>query len=712
MTLDAPTAIGYAPMNRLAGYVPKKELPDFTVIDLETTDTDTFNSDLLAVGIGKTVHKPEEGMKVAQELLASEGIVVAHTNFDLRDLLLRGLTMNPKLQFHDLKVLAFMNGDQQQELDAGTLAKKYLGRSMQKPIHSLKSRVMYDLKKGMGVVEEVDCSSCEGSGEGDGPKGKCRKCKGTKVLTDIPIEDVPWPEMEAYNLQDLREETELYEIIRDQLVEKGFWDKFFLAEEAPLSRILIEMEVAGLPIDEEGARAFLEDADEERQRLAKELQEETGVFNFNLKSGDQVAAYLYEELPEFKLEAEVVGLSQMAGPQRSEERIEHARKLLPGNVTVERAGTKYAYGTQRVEGLGLKPPRKKKTREGKMPKRAPIDAENLILLHGKHPWVIKYLRWKSLQTLCSNYLEQWVESMQEGRLHGRYDQARTETGRIASREPNLQAIPVAMDFNVRTLFCAPMMIGDYSGLDARVAAHFSEDPLMLEIYRDNLDLYGTLAANAWGGPATKENENRGLMKILMLSAQYGSQAKSIGDKIRISGLGDEYANKAEKLLRDMEETLSRMFEWRREIEMQALHDGYVATITGRKRYLPDLYSDEWWRRARAERQCVASMVQGTSADIVRRAMLAIRQEVDPDEARIILQVHDEILFERGPAWNDESFDKIVDLAEKGHERDFHAENGEVLPGFPLLIPMKFGSKLADTWDDKGEAGARGYRRRH
>lgn len=651
--------------------------PDFTVIDLETTNIDTFNSDLLAVGIGDTVHKPEEGLKVAQELLSTEGIVVAHTNFDLRDLLLRGLTMNPKLQFHDLKVCAFLNGDQQQELDAATLAKKYLGIKMHKPIFQYKKRVMFHAATG-----------------------------------DMPIEDVPWREMEEYNLQDLEVERQLYEIIREQLQEKGFWNKFLLAEEAPLSRILIEMEVAGLPIDEEGTREFLKDADEERQRLAGELAEDTGVLGFNLKSGDQVAAYLYEELPEFKLKEEVPGLKSLAGAAKSQERMDIAVGILPDNVTVEKAGTLYAYGTQRVEGLGLKPPRIKKSREGKKPKRPPIDAENLILMHGKVPWVIKYLRWKSLQTLCANYLEQWVDAMHGGRLHGRYDQARTETGRIASREPNLQAIPVAMDFNVRTLFRAPMMIGDYSGLDARVAAHFSEDPLMLEIYRDDLDLYGTLAANAWGGPASRENENRGLMKILMLSAQYGAQAKSIGDKIRISGLGDKYAAKSEKLLREMEETLPRMFAWRQEIEREAMNNGFVTTITGRRRYLPDLYSDEWWRRTRAERQCVASMVQGTSADIVRRAMLAIRQGVDPDEARIILQVHDEILFERGPAWNDESFDKIVDLAEKGHERDFHAENGQVLPGFPLLIPMKFGSKLAETWDDKGEAGARGYRRRH
>lgn len=117
------------------------------------------------------------------------------------------------------------------------------------------------------------------------------------------------------------------------------------------------------------------------------------------------------------------------------------------------------------------------------------------------------------------------------------------------------------------------------------------------------------------------------------------------------------------------------------------------------------------RLVRTERQCVASMVQGTSADIVRRAMLAIRQAIEPSEAKMILQVHDEILFERGPAWTDETFERIVDLAENAHEQDFMAESGDVLPGFPLKIPMRFDAGLGDSWNEKDAEGARSYRRR-
>lgn len=153
-----------------------------------------------------------------------------------------------------------------------------------------------------------------------------------------------------------------------------------------------------------------------------------------------------------------------------------------------------------------------------------------------------------------------------------------------------------------------------------------------------------------------------------------------------------------------------MFEWREEVLREAMANGYVTTITGRRRFLPELYSDEWWKRTRAERQCVASMVQGTSADIVRRAMVKVRREIDPEAARIILQVHDEILWERGPAWTDDTFDQIVDICETAHEHDFYVpETGETIPGFPLLIPMNFSAGLGVDWNEKDAAGARSYR---
>lgn len=668
-------------------------MDNFTVIDIETTGDSPWKDELLAVGIGKEVLMPDLGMQRVREVLTDPAsLVVAHTNYDLRWLILAGAPFVDGVRYHDTKVMAFML-DHDQELGLDPLCQRYLGKKLLKPIRQVKGQIMMECSLGL-----------------------------------VPIKEVPWAEMKEYNQQDIDVTAELYLELKARLQASGQWD-MFLEEEAPFSTILVEMEVAGMPMDWEGLQKLLEGAREERDELGASLMAETGVIGFNLNSGDAVANFLYDELPTFKVQMEVPELAHLkpggkngkcrlcggrlspatkpGAPRehidtdlepclgRTNLREDAIRKMLPSNLKVDRIGNKYVYGHQTVDGRGLAPPKIRRAK-GKMPKRPKIDAETLSLRYGHDPWVANYLRWKSLQTLCRNYLEQWVDAYHDGRIHGRFDQARTETGRVASRDPNLQAIPVTMEWNVRTLFAAPLMIGDYSGLDARVAAHFCEDPLMLDIFRNNRDLYGTLAANAWGGPADKSNENRNLMKILFLSAQYGAAAGSIGDKIRISGLGDEFAKKSPKLLQDLEETLPTLFAWREEVLKEAQARGYITTLSGRRRYLPDLYSDEWYPRSRAERQCVASMVQGTSADIVRRCMIEARRQIPLSAAKMILQVHDEILWELGPDWEDGMFDQLVHICETAHN-------------FDLNVPMKFDASLGTSWDEKDAQGARSYR---
>lgn len=678
----------------------------FTVVDIETTGDMPWRHELVAVGVGSKVHKPAAGRKAVAKLFQTDGIAVAHSNYDLRWMVLDGAPLGERLRYHDTKVMAFMLDQTQGELALDDLAGKYLGiTDVKKPITRREpkdgpKRILYNLHKGFGLWEDAWLQKYIEKLPED-----YRYLKDAKAGI-IPIEGVPWEEMVAYNGQDLEVTAELYIKLRQLLRDTGQWEQYFIAEEAPLSRLLIEMEVAGMPIDVKGTQAALDVYDAERQEKAKELVAATGApHGFSLTSGDDVAAFLYDELPAFKVQIEVPALASL----KPAERIAVVEQMIPDGVIVDRIGTKYVYGREIVEGRGLKPP-KTKMKKGKEPKRPPVDAENLVLLYGGDPWIDKYLRWKSLNTLCTNYLEVWVDVAHNGRLHGRFDQARAETGRIASRDPNLQAIPVSGQDSIRHLFAAPMMIGDYSGLDARVAAHFSGDPIMLEIFRNDMDLYGTLASEAWGGPADKTNANRSLMKILMLSAQYGAQAGSIGDKIRISGLGDKYARQSGKLLRNLEETLGVMFEWREGVLRDAQAVGYIETITGRKRFLPELYSNEWWKRTRAERQCVASMVQGTSADIVRRAMIRVRQTVPPEAALMILQVHDEILWQRGKAWKKSTFDTIKDICDNGHEWPlFVPETGETLPGFALQVPMKFSAGLGESWEEKDAQGARSYR---
>jgi DNA polymerase-1 len=166
----------------------------------------------------------------------------------------------------------------------------------------------------------------------------------------------------------------------------------------------------------------------------------------------------------------------------------------------------------------------------------------------------------------------------------------------------------------------------------------------------------------------------------------------------VAGLRGYTARKADALLRDLHNTVPRLFEWRDEVIEEARSLGYVVTLAGRKRHLSDIGSAEWKKMAKAERQAVNSKVQGSAADVVRRAMLEARTLVDPAAARIILQVHDEVIWERGPEWTHGTLDALRTICETAH-------------GFELHVPLTFECAIVDSWAGKGgsagqvEAGA-------
>ena len=199
-----------------------------------------------------------------------------------------------------------------------------------------------------------------------------------------------------------------------------------------------------------------------------------------------------------------------------EAKLSAVESIAPRNVRVTRVGRDYAYGFVLLDGLGLKPPRRGKQQKTSRPS---VSGKTLAVLYGDNPWIAEYVEWKKKDKLAG-YLRDWIARVHEGRLYGRFDQSGTITGRLAAREPNLQQ--VATDSEVRGLFRGDLVVGDYGGLEVRISAHFSLEPVMLDVFRSGGDLYGTLAARAWGGAADKMNEGRGLMKVLMLASQYGA----------------------------------------------------------------------------------------------------------------------------------------------------------------------------------------------
>ena len=622
---------------------------DFQVLDIETSASMPWDGELVAVGLGTEVLKPDEGRQSTRRAMLSDAPLVCHTNYDLRWMLLDGGELGDDVHFHDTKVMAWML-DASQELALDALAARYLGYTPPKLISKSGGVIYFDSKIAGGKVR---------------------------------IEEAPWSDMEAYNRSDIETTAELYVTLRTLLQEQGLWD-YFLEEEAPFSRLLVEMEQEGLPFNKEKCAEMHARAVVKRDALRVALVDQVGDPDFNPGSPDQLARYLYDDTFTAKAKIEIPRLTGMT----AERKLAAVQSIAPAGVIIDKVGRDYAYGKRVLDGRGLRAPKLDKYAKTDRPT---TNAKTLAVMHGDDPWVSQYLEWKKLQTLTGTFLEKWMEREHNGKLHGRFDQSGTGTGRLSNKEPNLQQVPTSQEWNVRELFEGDLVVGDYSGLEVRLSAHFSHDPLMMDVFNEDRDLYGVIASEAWGGPPDKTNPYRTLAKVIMLSSQYGAQDEKLQAILAIAGM--RYTvREAGKFLRDLEHQLPRLFQWRQEVIEEARALGYVSTLAGRRRHLPDMNSPVWRQMAKAERQAVNSKVQGSAADVVRRAMLAAHRAVDPAEAIMILQVHDEILWRRGPEWSASTFQRLQHACEHG-------------TGFELDVPLIFEAKIAQSWaEKKGSAG--------
>ncbi len=330
--------------------------------------------------------------------------------------------------------------------------------------------------------------------------------------------------------------------------------------------------------------------------------------------------------------------------------------------------------------LGLKPAHRTKTGFS-------TDADVLESLAGSHPVVNMLLEWRQLVKLKGTYVDALPRLVhaETGRVHTSYNQAVASTGRLSSSDPNLQNIPIrtALGREIRRAFVAregwTLLDADYSQIELRILAHLADDAALIAAFREGADVHRATAARVMKvDPSAVTPEMRDRAKVVNFGIVYGMGARGLAQALDIDvaearGFIDDYFRSYPGVKRFIDDTIER-----------ARRDHAVSTLLGRVRRLPDLESTNPGVRAFSERVAVNTPVQGTAADIIKLAMLRIRDDLARAkmETRMILQVHDELLFEV-PAHELEDAQRMVRAAMEG--------------ALALAVPLKVDMGTGTNW---------------
>jgi DNA polymerase-1 len=378
----------------------------------------------------------------------------------------------------------------------------------------------------------------------------------------------------------------LAELFEAELREQGLW-QLFDELEMPLVPVLLDMERNGVALNKESLWAMSQSLGERMKELEDQIYDCAG-HGFNINSPKQLGSILFEELK------------------------------LPGGRK-----TKSGYST---------------------------DAAILEGLKGTHPVIELLVEYRQLMKLKSTYIDVLpaIINPKTGRVHTSFNQTGTSTGRLSSSDPNLQNIPIRGELGqqVRKAFIASdgflLLSGDYSQIDLRVMAHLSQDTHLLDAFHHDEDIHTATASQVFDVPAAEVTADmRRVAKTVNFGVIYG-----------MSGYGLEQATtlsreEASRFINTYFEKHSGVKAYIDATKSQARDRGYVETVLGRRRYIPEINSSNGQVRAAAERMAINMPVQGTAADIVKMAMIDIKREMDRQglKAKMILQVHDELVFE-------------------------------------------------------------------
>jgi len=417
----------------------------------------------------------------------------------------------------------------------------------------------------------------------------------------------------------------LARLLDGELKEQGLW-ALFADLEMPLVPVLLGMERNGVALDIESLGAMSQSLGDRMITLEAEIYNLVG-HKFNINSTQQLGAVLFEEM------------------------------RLPGGRR-----TKSGYST---------------------------DASVLDGLRGIHPVIEPLLEYRQLTKLKSTYLDALpaLINPKTGRVHTNFNQTGTATGRLSSSDPNLQNIPIRGELGkqVRKAFIASdgrmLLAADYSQIDLRVMAHLSQDAHLMAAFHRDEDIHTATASEVFGVSAPEVTPDmRRVAKTVNFGVIYGISDYGLEQATELS------REEASRFINAYFEKHKGVKEYVESTKRQARERGYVETILGRRRYIPEINSSNAQVRSAAERMAINMPVQGTSADIIKLAMIGIQREMDRRglRAKMILQVHDELVFEVPK----EELEEMRGLVE------------DIMPhSLALSVPLKVETKVGRNWGE-------------
>ena len=303
------------------------------------------------------------------------------------------------------------------------------------------------------------------------------------------------------------------------------------------------------------------------------------------------------------------------------------------------------------------------------------DEETLMEIIDKHPIIPAILEYRNLKKLISTYIEPLpaLVSGSSGKLHTTYNQALTATGRLSSVKPNLQNIPIRTERGreIRRAFIPSrpdgvILSADYSQIELRLMAHMSGDPDFIDAFRQGRDIHSATASKIFGIPEEElTKEQRGRAKTANFGIIYGISSFGLSQRLNIPRA------ESKKLIEDYFRSYPKVKEYMTGMTEMAKKDGYVTTLYGRRRYLPDINSRNQVVRGLAERNAVNAPIQGSAADIIKVAMISLWKRLQNEnlKSKMVLQVHDELVFDVFPGEEEilsvivkEEMERVIELS--------------------------------------------------